>query len=293
MTALAPLAFDPRISTLLDPALEACRRGAVALREGFRRSDLGLRFKPDGTPVSEADRRAEAAVREVLSAATPGYGLLGEEFGPEGRSDARWIIDPIDGTKAFVRGLPFAATLVALEIDGEPLLGVVHAPLLGPGEPLAGPAAEPADHRGPGLTWWAVSGQGAYAGEGTRPAARWRRLSVSRTDRLEAATVLHGELGDFRAHGLWPALGRLSESGAWLRGLGDWWGHVLVAEGLADAMLEARVALHDVAALEVLVEEAGGAFFLESPLRSQPDQYCPALSSNRALGARLRDLLEP
>jgi histidinol-phosphatase len=105
--------------------------------------------------------------------------------------------------------------------------------------------------------------------------------------------VLHGELADFRSAGLWPALGRLVDAGAWTRGLGDWWGHVLVAEGQADAMIEARAALHDVAALEVLVEQAGGSCFLESPLRENPAEPGPALSSNHHLAARLRDLLEP
>jgi histidinol-phosphatase len=292
MSSLAPLSFDPRVSTLLEPALEACRRAGEILRAGFRRPSLGVTIKADGTPVSTADRDAEVAIREMLATATPGYGILGEELGAEGTEHARWVIDPIDGTKSFVRGLPFSATLLALEVDGEPLLGVVHAPLLGPGMPFVGPPAR-AEKAGPGLTWWAVSGQGAFAGTGTDPLSPWRRLSVSATRSLEGASVLHGELADFRRSGLWPALGRVVDAGAWTRGLGDWWGHVLVAEGQADAMLEARVALHDVAALELLIEEAGGAFFLDGPLREHPGQQGAALSSNHHLAARLRDLLQP
>jgi histidinol-phosphatase len=291
MSALSRTALDPRVSTLLAPALEACRRGGEVLRRHFRQPSLDVQTKPDDTPVSGADREAEQAIRELLQQATPSYGLLGEEFGEEGPRQTRWVIDPLDGTKSYVRGLPFAANLLALEVEGEPLLGVVHAPLLGPDLPLVG-ALEIAAANAPGLTWWAVSGQGAFAGCGTRPDGPWRRLAVSDTREVEGATLLHGELGDFRRAGMWPALGRLLEAGPWTRGLGDWWGHVLVAEGLADGMIEPRVALHDVAPLEVLVEEAGGAFLLESPLREAPGATCAALSSNRQLAARLRDLLE-
>jgi histidinol-phosphatase len=279
------------VRALLVPALEACRRAGLVLRRSFRAADLDVRQKADGTPVSGADREAERVVREVLSRATPAFGLLGEEFGEEGPRQTRWVIDPIDGTKSFVRGLPFAATLLCLEVDGEPVLGIVHAPLLGPGLPLVGPP-DAAGAAAPGLTWWAAGGHGAFAGRGTSEAAPWRRLSVSGTRDVEGAALLHGELGDFRSSGMWSSLGRLAEAGAWTRGLGDWWGHVLVAEGLADGMVEPRVALHDVAPLELLVEEAGGTFLLERPLRAEePGAACAALSSNRLLTARLRDLL--
>lgn len=287
----------PPAPALLEPALEACRRAGDVVRRYFRNPEsMEATDKSDGTPVTLADRGAERAVREVLGHATPGYGILGEEFGAEGPAENRWIVDPIDGTKSFVAGLPFVATLLALEVDGEPVLAVIHAPLLGPGQPLVGPPGDASNAAGdpPGLTWWAALGTGAYAGTGTRGDGPWRRLDIRSggTDEIERAMVIHGEIGDFRQAGMWPALGRLVEAGPRTRGLGDWFGHVLVAEGHADAMVEPRVALHDIAPVELLVEEAGGFFLLEENLRVMPGAACAAFSSTRQLSARLRDLLD-
>jgi histidinol-phosphatase len=245
---------------LLGAALDACREAGAIQRRHFRAKDLRVEAKADASPVTVADRDSEAAIREVLRRAAPGLGFLGEEYGAEGSGRNRWIIDPIDATKNFIAGLPFFATLIGLELDGELVLGVVHAPAMGPG---AGMGASPSGLAEVvlGETWWAVRGEGAWAGTGTAPEGpRERRLRVSKVSRLEDAFVVHGGLKLFQKRGLWEPFTRMVERAYRTRGFGDWWGHVLVAEGSGDAMVEARVALHDVAALKPILEEAGGVF---------------------------------
>ena len=121
----------------LEAALAACRRAGEIHRQHFRSAALKVELKGDASPVTAADRGSEEAIRETLHRATPELGLLGEEFGQEGSERDRWIIDPLDATKNFVAGLPFFATLIGLELDGEFVLGVVHAPALGPGSGLS------------------------------------------------------------------------------------------------------------------------------------------------------------
>jgi histidinol-phosphatase len=276
-------------TALLAPALLACRRAGEVLRRHFRRAGLEVRRKADGSPVTEADLRAEEAIREVLRRQTPELGVLGEELGAEGDGADRWIVDPLDGTRNFVAGLPFFAVLVALELGGEMVLGVVHAPLLGPasGSGSGGPGGG-----GGGETWWAVRGVGAFAGSGTSPEACRRRLAVSGEQRLERAFVTHGGLRHLMAAGLWQPFSRLVESAGRTRGFGDWWGHVLVAEGRCDAMVEAGVALHDVAAVKVIVEEAGGVFLTRGEAPLVAGFRGPVLSCNPHLAPELRRLLE-
>src|SRR5215218_2601712 len=162
----------------LEAAFAACRRAGAIHREHFRSVTLNVEFKKDASPVTVADRGSEEAIREVLHGATPELGLLGEEFGQEGSERDRWIIDPIDATKNFVAGLPYFATLIALELGGELVFGAVHAPALGPGSGLfAGQAAS--DPALLGETWWAARGHGAWGGTGTLPeSVRQRRLRV-------------------------------------------------------------------------------------------------------------------
>jgi histidinol-phosphatase len=199
----------------------------------FRADDLKVETKPDLTPVSEADHAAERLIRERLATARPGDAVHGEEFGTEGHGARRWIIDPIDGTKNYVRGVPVWATLLALEEDGEMRVGAVSAPALG-------------------HTWWAVRGGGAFA-DGTR-------IGVSKVAALEDAHLCYS---DFK---WWAEYGRQDEFEAlaakvWrTRGFGDFWSHILVAEGAADIAAEPVVALWDLAPLLVIVEEAGGRF---------------------------------
>jgi histidinol-phosphatase len=219
----------------------------------FRRADLVVETKPDLTPVTQADREVELHARDALALQRPGDRILGEEFG--GQADKlgrRWIIDPIDGTKNFVRNIPVWATLLALEVDGQIAVGVVSAPALG-------------------RRWWAARGRGAFAGPaGAAGPARAAgaakgpvgtgRIRVSKVERLEDAQLSSGGAEGWEAHG-GPeralALARL----CWRdRGFGDFWSHVLVAEGGCDIGLDPIVSIWDLAALQVIVEEAGGRF---------------------------------
>lgn len=275
----------------LEAALAACRRAGEIHRAHFRSAALRVELKSDESPVTVADRGSEEAIRETLHRATPELGLLGEEFGQEGSERDRWIIDPIDATKNFVAGLPFFATLIGLELDGELVLGVVHAPALGPGSGLvAAQAGE--DPAGLGETWWAARGEGAWAGTGTTlDTCRQRRLRVSETSELEKAFIVHGGLKQFQLHGLWPALSLLVARANRTRGFGDWWGHILVAEGRCDAMLEGRVALHDVAALKPILEEAGGVLRTRNDQPLVTDWQDAAFSANRKLAGKLREAM--
>jgi histidinol-phosphatase len=187
----------------------------------FRALDLRVETKPDRTPVTDADRAVERALRERIERERPGEGVLGEEEGDDG-GPVRWVIDPIDGTKNFSRGMPVWATMIALERDAELVCGVVSAPALG-------------------RRWWAARGAGAFRdGE---------RIGVSSISRPDDASVSCCHAADLAA--LEPA--------TWhARGLGDFWQHVLVAEGTVDAAVDARLAVWDYAALVPIVEEAGG-----------------------------------
>jgi histidinol-phosphatase len=187
----------------------------------FRAPDLQVETKPDLTPVTDADRAVERALRELIARERPGEGVLGEEEGGDD-GGARWIVDPIDGTRNFLRGGPVWGTLVALERHARVVCGVVSAPALG--------------HR-----WWAAAGEGACRdGE---------RIHVSTVPRLEDAAVACTLARDLAA----------MEPLVWhLRGFGDFWQHVLVAEGALDAAVDAGLSIWDYAAPAIVVEEAGG-----------------------------------
>jgi len=209
----------------LDLALRlADAADAIALSR-FRARDLVVETKPDSTPVTEADRAVEAELRTILALERRRDAVLGEEEGQSGSSARRWIVDPIDGTRNYSRGVPVWATLIALEDHGRVILGVVSAPAL---------------HR----RWWAERGEGAHAdGDVVR---------VSRIARPEDAVLT------FALEQSLPSLaGR-----AWhARGYGDFWSHMLVAEGAVDGAIDAiGVSLWDLAAVQVIVEEAGGTF---------------------------------
>jgi histidinol-phosphatase len=205
----------------------------------FRAADLHVETKPDLSPVSDADRAVERAQRELLARARPGDAVVGEEYGAAGDGARRWILDPVDGTKNFVRGVPVWATLIALEVDGDVTVGVVSAPALG-------------------RRWWAARGAGAWAGDTGAPPDAAQRCRVSGVRRLADAFVSYSSFAG------WPDQSRGLESvlsSVWrTRAFGDFWSHVLVAEGCVDASFEPEVALWDVAPLQVIVEEAGGRF---------------------------------
>ena len=204
----------------------------------FLAVDLDVRAKPDLTPVSDADTAVEQAIRTTLAARRPGDAVLGEEHGQRGTGPRRWVVDPVDGTKSFVRGVPVWATLIALQEDGEVTVGVVSAPALG-------------------RRWWAARGLGAHTG-GSLAAARDLRVSAVGT--LSDASVSYSSLTGWQQQGRLPGLLRLSDAVWRTRAYGDFWSHVLVAEGAVDASFEPEVSLWDLAALHVVVEEAGGRF---------------------------------
>ena len=191
----------------------------------FRALDLHVETKPDRTPVSEADRAAEEAIRSLVATSGRGEGVLGEEFGDES-GEATWIVDPIDGTKNYVRGIPVWATLLALVRDGVALAAVVSAPALG-------------------RRWWAVRGEGAFA-DGVR-------CRVSGVARVEDATV-----STTSTHGFEAGWGSLASRAYADRGFGDFWQHCLVAEGAVDVACDPVANLWDYVAVQLLVEEAGG-----------------------------------
>ena len=235
------------MDAVLDAALHAARAaGDIALRyfNAESRDALGVETKADGSPVTKADRECEARIVEVLGAAFPGYGYLGEELGAQpGRGAARWIIDPIDGTKNFVRGLPFFATLIALEEGEEITAGVMFAPAL-----------DDVVH--------ARKGQGAFA--------NGQRVHVSQVGRLQDAFLLHGGLNDLKTRSCWQPFLRLVDETARQRGFGDALGHSLVAKGLAEVALEPEIKPWDVAPAKIIMAEAGGRF---SDFHGRPSIY--------------------
>ncbi len=205
----------------------------------FQATDLVVETKPDLTPVSDADRAVEHELRRVLADRRPDDAVLGEEFGEAaGGGSRRWVVDPVDGTKNFVRGVPVWATLLALMDGVEVYLGVVSAPALG-------------------RRWWACRGRGAWTRVfGGEP----RRLRVSSVSDLANASVSYAGLGGWAEQGRLDGLLALARLVWRTRAYGDFWSHVLVAEGAVDAAFEPEVSLWDLAALSVLVEEAGGRF---------------------------------
>lgn len=188
----------------------------------FRAPDLRVETKPDLTPVTDADRATERAVREHIARDRPTDAVLGEEDGNAGAGGVRWIVDPIDGTRNFVRGVPVWATLIALEREDAVVCGVVSAPALG-------------------RRWWAARGAGAFA--------NGSRIYVSAVASLTDASVSCTYARD---------LAKLEPLVWHARGYGDFWQHMLVAEGNLDAAVDAKLALWDRAALQPIVEEAGG-----------------------------------
>ncbi len=203
---------------------------AITLRY-FRSAALAVRTKSDRTPVSEADEAVETAIRATLGRERPDDGIVGEEFGAMKRTatQRRWIIDPIDATKNYVRGIPVFATLIALENE----VGVISAPAMR-------------------QRWSAARGQGAFAND--------RRMTVSHIDKLENATISYDSVKDFDKSGSTEKFLALVRRCARSRAFGDFWSHMLVAEGAVDIAIEPEVAHWDMAAVKVIVEEAGGRF---------------------------------
>jgi histidinol-phosphatase len=222
-------------------ALELADVADAITLERFRAADLAVQTKPDLTPVTEADTAVERTLRERLGSERPGDAIVGEEYGSSeaGAARRRWIVDPIDGTKNYVRGIPVWATLLALQEGEQATVGVVSAPAL---------------HR----RWWAASGLGAFGTDGLGETPR--RLGVSGMRALEDAQLLVSGFDGWDEQGRLDRLMALSRACWRTRGFGDFWGYMLVAEGVAEICCEAVVSLWDLAAPQVIVEESGGTF---------------------------------
>lgn len=224
-------------------ALDLCDRADHLTMRAFEKTDLVVETKADRSPVSEADREVELLLRDALESARPSDHVLGEEFGTllaQKDSSRQWIIDPIDGTANFIRHLPFWATLIALEVSDEIVLGVVSAPALG-------------------RRWWAGRGLGAYTTSVGMSSPR--PLGVSAVTSLTDAYILGASLNYWSDANLSPeGWFALAAEAHWDRSVGDFWTHMLVAEGSAEIGIDPIGNLWDLAALKVIVEESGGTF---------------------------------
>jgi histidinol-phosphatase len=204
----------------------------------FLARDLVVESKPDRSPVTDADTAVEDRVRELLAEARPDDPVVGEERGGTMGSGRAWLLDPIDGTKNFLRGVPAWATMIALVVDGRPEVGVISAPALG-------------------RRWWAAAGEGAWS---SYPDSHRRRIAVSKVHSLTDAYLSTTHLGswvDYHSRERYLALA----DACWeTRAFGDFWQHCLVAEGSLDIAAEAIVNPWDVAAVQILIEQAGGTF---------------------------------
>ncbi|TFC83577.1 histidinol-phosphatase [Cryobacterium sp. TMT3-29-2] len=210
-------------------------------RDRFTAMDLVVTTKPDRTPVTDADQAVERAIRDALSVRRPTDGILGEEFGTEGSSERQWIIDPIDGTAGFLRGIPIWGTLIALAVDNVPVVGMVSSPALG-------------------KRWWARTGGGAWMTDERTPGAGPVRLRVSGVAELADASLSYNSIQQWDQTGHLDELVRLSRQVWRTRAYGDMWSYMLLAEGVLDIVAEYDLQPYDMAALAPIVQEAGGRF---------------------------------
>ncbi|MFN8228857.1 MAG: histidinol-phosphatase [Mycobacterium sp.] len=246
-------------------ALELADRADTATMERFGALDLRIDTKPDLTPVTDADEGAERVLREMLAQQRPGDSVFGEEFGGAPDPGRLWVIDPIDGTKNFVRGVPVWCTLIALLEDGVPTVGVVSAPALS-------------------RRWWAGLGRGAH----TSFAGTQRQIAVSGVRELSAASLSYSDLttgwDDRRERFV-----ALTDEVWRVRAYGDFWSYCLVAEGAVDIAAEPEVKLWDIAPLDILIREAGGTF---TSIDGQPGpHHGSALATNGLLHDQVTRLL--
>lgn len=247
---------------VLEVAIEAARvAGEVALRH--YRSGFEVTLKADGSPVTQADLEAEKVIVELLRSAFPAYGFLGEELGAQGDQRVRWIIDPIDGTRNFVRKIPFWATFIGLEENGEITAGVAHNP---------------------------VTGELLYAWRGGGAYANGERIRVSDVDDLARALVCHASLNLLRSGDYWEGFVRLVDATERQRGFGEYYAYALVARGQAEIAVEVDLKPWDLAPIKILIEEAGGRF---TDFEGRPTIYSgTALASNGRLHEAVLTLLK-
>jgi histidinol-phosphatase len=204
----------------------------------FDAVDLDIQVKEDASHVTEADLATERAIRAILEVEAPGDGVFGEEFGISGDSARQWIIDPIDGTANYLKGIPMWTVLIALSIDGVPRVGVASQPALG-------------------RRWWAATGHGAWT---NTPAGVAKQIRVSDVDSIAAASASFQSISQWDQHGKLDDVVRLSRAVWRDRGYGDTWPYMLLAEGRLEFVAEFGVKEYDVAALVPIITEAGGRF---------------------------------
>jgi histidinol-phosphatase len=253
--------------TDLDFALNLAKAADEIALARFRAVDLSVQTKPDRTPVTDADQAVERALRELIAAERPGDSVIGEEFGSDESSNRQWIIDPIDGTANFLRGIPIWGTLIALRIDGDHALSVVSAPALG-------------------RRWWAASGSGAFTEDldGTI-----RQIRVSVVKELADAYVSYNSIQQWLGIGKAQQIVDLSGKVWRIRAYGDFLSYMYVAEGIIDAASEPDLKIHDIAALVPIVREAGGQFTaLDGELS---DKTSVVLATNGHLHEQMRSAL--
>jgi histidinol-phosphatase len=259
--------FDGDVQADLSFALRLADAADRASMERFDAPDLDIRTKADATHVTEADLATERAIRDLIAAERPDDGILGEEFGVTGDAARQWIIDPIDGTANYLKGIPMWATLIALSIDGVPRVGVVSQPAIG-------------------RRWWAASGLGAWTNTTT---GEPRRISVSAIDAIADASISFQSIGQWRDAGELDALERLT-SAVWRdRGYGDAWPYMLLAEGRLEMVAEFGVKEYDIASHVPIIAEAGGRLTSYAGTDSIADRS--SLATNGILHQAFLDLV--
>ncbi|WP_241985030.1 MULTISPECIES: inositol monophosphatase family protein [unclassified Cryobacterium] len=251
-------------------AIELADAADAISRDRFTAMDLVVTTKPDRTPVTDADQAVERAIRALLAERRPKDGILGEEYGTAGSTVRQWIIDPIDGTAGFLRGVQIWGTLISLAVDGIPVVGVVSSPALG-------------------KRWWARAGAGAWSSDERTPDAAPRRLQVSGVPTLTDASLSYNSIQQWDQTGHLDELVALSRSVWRTRAYGDMWSYMLLAEGVLDIVAEFDLKPYDMAALAPIVQEAGGTFTsadgLEGPWHGS------SLATNGLLHAATLDVL--
>ena len=231
---------DQRWGVALSAAREAADAAAEVIRHYWQRG-VDIEIKSDATPVTIADREAEQAIRAILAPVLPDAAIYGEEFGLDGRRDGLlWLVDPLDGTKSFVRRTPFFSTQIALMDKGELVLGVSSAPIYGE-------------------TMWASAGGGAWL--------NGERVQAASTSEMAQASISTGNVKTLTSDARWQALGALIRDSNRIRGYGDFCHYHLLARGGLDLVIESDVNILDIAPLAVIVREAGGVF---TDLQGQP-----------------------
>lgn len=259
--------FEGDLGPDLALALRLADAADAASMSRFDAADLDIRLKADASHVTEADLATERAIRDLLEAERPGDGVFGEEYGVTGDAARQWIIDPIDGTANYLKGIPMWTTLIALAVDGVPRVGVASQPAIG-------------------RRWWAATGLGAWTNTSS---GEPQQLRVSTVDAVAESSVSFQSIGQWRDAGHLDALERLTSSVWRDRGYGDAWPYMLLAEGRLEFVAEFDVKEYDIAALVPIVTEAGGRFTSFDGNDSISERS--SLATNRVLHDAYLDLL--